>query len=64
MQLRRDIIKEYERMTEAEDVFEELVRTLQEELDAAGLRIDELRAAKDYQTFTAERLIMTEILPP
>lgn len=51
-------------MSEAEEVFEELVRTLQEELDAAGLRIDELRAAKDYQTFTAERLIMAEILSP
>lgn len=62
--LRRDIIKEYERMAEAEEVFEELVRTLQEELDAAGVRIDELRAAKDYQTFTSERLIMAEILPP
>jgi hypothetical protein len=51
-------------MVEAEEVFEELVRTLQEELEAAGLRIDELRAAKDYQTFTAERLLMAEILPP
>lgn len=62
VQMRKEIIKDFERTSEAEELFEELVRILQEEVEAAGKRIDEVRSEKDYEHFIAERLVMSEIL--
>jgi hypothetical protein len=62
VQMRKEIIKDFERTSEVEELFEDLVKVLQEEVEGAGQRIDEVRSSKEYGNFIAERLVMSEIL--
>lgn len=59
---RKEIIKEEEKVVALESFLNGFLKALQQEIKAAGDRIDEMRSAPEYQHFINDKLSMTEIL--
>ena len=63
VQLRKEIIRDFERCMEVEEILEDMMKAFQSEIECTGNKIDSIRFEKEYENFISEKLVMSEILP-